>query len=72
MFVSQRQVMEDEIESDLTSNQERLHLQSAQKESELHLREEQLRQEHERERAALCKEIYMLQSKVSFFLYLHL
>ncbi|XP_056618612.1 centrosomal protein of 162 kDa isoform X1 [Triplophysa dalaica] len=59
-----RQVMEDEIESGLTSNQERLHLQSAQKESELHLREEQLQQEHDRERAALCKEIYMLQSKL--------
>lgn len=59
--------MEEETESGLTSNQERFRLQLTQKENELLLREEQLRQEHERELAALRKEIYMLQSKVSFF-----
>ncbi|KAI7806775.1 putative centrosomal protein of 162 kDa [Triplophysa rosa] len=59
-----RRVMEKEIGSGLTSNRERFCLQSAQKESEVHLREEELRQEHERERAALCKDIYMLQSKL--------
>ncbi|XP_065154595.1 centrosomal protein of 162 kDa isoform X5 [Paramisgurnus dabryanus] len=43
---------------------ERFRLQLAQKDKELHLREEQLRQEHEKEKAALCQEIYVLQSKL--------
>ncbi|XP_073728441.1 centrosomal protein of 162 kDa isoform X3 [Misgurnus anguillicaudatus] len=43
---------------------ERFRLQLAQKDKELHLREEQLRQEHEKEKASLCQEIYVLQSKL--------
>lgn len=47
------------------SSLERFHLQLAQKERELHLREEQLREQHKQELAALRQENYVLQSKVS-------
>lgn len=47
------------------SSLERFRLQLAQKERELHLREEQLREEHKQELAALRQENYVLQSKVS-------
>lgn len=47
------------------SSLERFRLQLAEKERELHLREEQLREEHKRELAALRQENYVLQSKVS-------
>ncbi|KAL0171617.1 hypothetical protein M9458_031928, partial [Cirrhinus mrigala] len=45
------------------SSLERFRLQLAQKERELHLREEQLREEHKRELAVLRQENYVLQSK---------
>ncbi|XP_050988431.1 centrosomal protein of 162 kDa [Labeo rohita] len=46
------------------SSLERFRLQLAEKERELHLREEQLREEHKRELAALRQENYVLQSKL--------
>lgn len=47
------------------SSLERFRLQLAQKERELHLRENQLQEEHKQELAALRQENYVLQSKVS-------
>lgn len=56
------------INQDLSSERsslERQHLQLAQKERQLLLREEQLQQEHSKEINVLRQENYMLQSKVS-------
>lgn len=47
------------------SSLERFRLQLAQKERELHLRENQLQEEHKQELAALRQENYVLQGKVS-------
>lgn len=47
------------------SSLERFRLQLTQKERELHLRENQLQEEHKQELAALRQENYVLQSKVS-------
>ncbi len=47
------------------SSLERFRLQLAQKEREIHLWEEQLREQHKQELAALRQENYVLQSKVS-------
>ncbi|XP_016363983.1 centrosomal protein of 162 kDa isoform X2 [Sinocyclocheilus rhinocerous] len=67
--VTGHQVMQEKMDSGSTFQQERsslerFRLQLAQKERELHLREEQLREEHKQELAALRQENYVLQSKL--------
>ncbi|XP_059424238.1 centrosomal protein of 162 kDa isoform X2 [Carassius carassius] len=67
--VTGHQVMHEKVDSGPTFQQERsslerFRLQLAQKERELHLREEQLQEEHKQELAALRQENYVLQSKL--------
>ncbi|KAL1259800.1 hypothetical protein QQF64_010377 [Cirrhinus molitorella] len=67
--VTGHQVLQEKMDSGSTfqkerSSLERFRLQLAQKERELHLREEQLREEHKQELAALRQENYVLQSKL--------
>uniref|UniRef100_A0A672KZ38 Centrosomal protein of 162 kDa n=1 Tax=Sinocyclocheilus grahami TaxID=75366 RepID=A0A672KZ38_SINGR len=67
--VTGHQVMQEKMDGGSTFQQERsslerFRLQLAQKERELHLREEQLREEHKQEFAALRQENYVLQSKL--------
>ncbi|XP_042597378.1 centrosomal protein of 162 kDa isoform X2 [Cyprinus carpio] len=67
--VTGHQVMQENMDGGSTFQQERsslerFRLQLAQKERELHLREEQLREKHKQELAALRQENYVLQSKL--------
>ncbi|XP_052435266.1 centrosomal protein of 162 kDa isoform X1 [Carassius gibelio] len=67
--VAGHQVMHEKVDGGPTFQQERsslerFRLQLAQKERELHLREEQLQEEHKQELAALRQENYVLQSKL--------
>uniref|UniRef100_A0A672QDM9 Centrosomal protein of 162 kDa n=1 Tax=Sinocyclocheilus grahami TaxID=75366 RepID=A0A672QDM9_SINGR len=68
--VAGHQVIQDKMDGGSTFQQgrsslERFRLQLVQKERELHPREDQLREEHKQELAALRQENYVLQSKVS-------
>ncbi|XP_058603763.1 centrosomal protein of 162 kDa isoform X2 [Onychostoma macrolepis] len=67
--VTGHQVMQEKIDGGSTFQQERsslerFRLQLAQKERDLHLREEQLREQHKQELVALRQENYVLQSKL--------
>ncbi|XP_073703283.1 centrosomal protein of 162 kDa isoform X2 [Garra rufa] len=67
--VTEHQVLQKKMDGGSTfqkehSSLERFRLQLAQKERELHLREQQLQEEHKQELAALRQDNYVLQSKL--------